>query len=356
MPVRAAGLVVIVLTSACGHLAFDTAAGDAQPDGTVTDGALDASGDGLQVTARHWVNRSNPTPGKLIGARAVYDSKRGKVILYGGDRSTGIPPTDPSAAMWAYDGTTWTSLCDPCAPGPRYAPAMAYDIARDRVVLYGGLDTTGAIDGLWEWDGTTWAAITATGLQPGRRGMAQMVYDQRRHLIVMIGGGMTPTTYDATVFEYDGVVWKAFEDATVVSVIGGQGTTALWDPLVERVEIYGDRGDQGDSDSMFSYDGMTLRLVCTACTGVARRDASMVFDPSAGRIYVIGGYVGTQGTELAGTWVRDTTGATMVSTLPSKRDSVAVAYDAGRDVIVLYGGNGAACGGNCDDTWELVHD
>jgi hypothetical protein len=234
---------------------------------------------------------------------------------------------------------------------------MAYDIARDRIVLYGGLDTTGAIAGLWEWDGTTWAPITATGLSPGPRGMAQMVYDQRRRLIVMIGGGATPNAYDDSVLEYDGFMWTGVpQDPPVLSVIGGQGTTAFWDPVTERIDVYVDRGYQGDRDTIYSLDGAVWHMVCTTCTGVARRDASVVFDPSPGRTYVIGGYVGAQGTELAGTWAYDTTGAAMVSTLPDKRDSVAVAYDARRDVVVLYGGNGVACTGNCDETWEFVRD
>lgn len=37
-------------------------------------------------------------------------------------------------------------------PGPRYSTAMAYDTARRRVVLYGGLDSVKktALDDTWE--------------------------------------------------------------------------------------------------------------------------------------------------------------------------------------------------------------
>jgi hypothetical protein len=71
-------------------------------------------------------------------------------------------------------------------------------------------------------------------------------------------------------------------------------------------------------------------------------------------MYEIGGYA--QGTELAGTWERDAQGIRMLSSLPDRRDSVAIAYDAKRDVFVAYGGNGRGCSGNCAETWELVRD
>jgi hypothetical protein len=46
-------------------------------------------------------------------------------------------------------------------PGPRYAPAIAYDSARARVVLYGGIDSAmkTALDDTWEWDGQRWVEV-----------------------------------------------------------------------------------------------------------------------------------------------------------------------------------------------------
>jgi hypothetical protein len=43
----------------------------------------------------------------------------------------------PSDA-WAWDGTDWTELSGP-TPGPRRAGGVAYDAARDEMVVFGGL-------------------------------------------------------------------------------------------------------------------------------------------------------------------------------------------------------------------------
>ncbi|MHB8878486.1 MAG: hypothetical protein ACYC8T_32720, partial [Myxococcaceae bacterium] len=50
---------------------------------------------------------------------------------------------------------TWVPAYVPA----RYGHALAYDAARQRVVLFGGLDSAYLTD-TWEWDGTTWVRRT----------------------------------------------------------------------------------------------------------------------------------------------------------------------------------------------------
>jgi hypothetical protein len=321
------------------------------------DAAIDAPVDTLPTTDRHWVDRNLTAPGFLIGPRAVFHRKRGTVVLYGGDRVASVPPGDPSAAMWEYDGRSWSLLCDPCAPGPRFAPAMAYDTARDRIVLFGGHDQDGALGTLYEWDGSTWMLVTPSGPQPTPRGLAPMAYDELRKVIVMFGGGNTPDDENAEVFEYDGVSWsRPVISSPSPTLIVGQGASAAWNPATERIDVLED-GDPGRGrDNAWSWDGASWVRLCTVCTGIARRGAAIAPDPSPARTYVIGGYDDAAGTELSGTWLIDGAGPRQISQLPDQRDSMAVAYDAKRDVFVLYGGNGRACGGNCNETWELVRD
>jgi hypothetical protein len=66
--------------------------------------------------------------------------------------------------MWQWDGARWTEIriAGP-SPGKRYSPAMAFDAARGRIVLNGGLEVKGrgqftAFDDVWEWDGLSWRA------------------------------------------------------------------------------------------------------------------------------------------------------------------------------------------------------
>jgi len=344
-----AGVFALLAMCACGRVGFD--------DG---EALVDPPGDPpakLPTTDRHWVDRGLTAPGGLVGPRAVYDRAHNAVILYGGDRKTGFPPVEPSAAMWKYDGAAWTLLCDPCAPGPRYAPAMAYDPKRARIVMYGGYGGGQVLGDLWEWDGA-WHPIAAQGEAPGERVFAQMAYDERRRTMVLFGGCHSPDSYEDKVFELVDDTWRNATVAGGPPMIGGLGTTATWNADSQTIDVLEDHGTTGDVDAIWSWNGAAWQLRCAGCTGTPRRDASLVFDPSPPRLYELGGYSGADATELSGTWVRDGNGTRLASPLVKQRDSVAIAYDERRDVFVLYGGNGDACKGgeNCDETWELVRD
>ncbi|HKQ97094.1 MAG TPA: kelch repeat-containing protein, partial [Candidatus Polarisedimenticolia bacterium] len=68
----------------------------------------------------------------------------------------------------------------------RNAHAMAYDSARERVVLFGGADAERVRNDTWEWDGVAWTQVAATGPPP--RTFPSMVYDETRRVALLFGG------------------------------------------------------------------------------------------------------------------------------------------------------------------------
>ena len=75
-------------------------------------------------------------------------------------------PSAPPSSLSALRSTVstlearWSRLAD-TGPEPRAMGFLAYDKARDRVVLFGG--RKGWPDDLadtWEWDGSTWRRVT----------------------------------------------------------------------------------------------------------------------------------------------------------------------------------------------------
>jgi len=163
-------------------------------------------------------------------------------------------------------------------------------------------------------------------------------------------GGETGAGPSNELFEYDGFNWEA------VSATGGPsprrdggGGAATYDPIGLRVLIYG--SDQADDD-LWAWDGNEWTQLCQECTGVPRSGAMLEVDPGRQRILIVGGWDPL--VQIVGTWELDDKGQAACDVRqPSARDSSGIARDPVRDRIVLLGGNGNGCGGNCDETLEL---
>lgn len=117
--------------------------------------------------AGNWTQVADIGPEACFGAALV--SKQSRVELYGGASALtfgGNPAPVVFGVTWEWDGALWTARQD-IGPGPRIGHALAYDSARDRVVLFGGtplpLDDTGAPAAV---RGDTWEQVE-TGAQPG---------------------------------------------------------------------------------------------------------------------------------------------------------------------------------------------
>src|SRR5205807_2469554 len=93
-----------------------------------------------------WTQMSDFGADPCFGAAMVF--KGDKVALYGGlDSLVGSPAPRVFGNTWEWDGKHWTKRQD-IGPGPRWRHAMAYDSARGRIVLFGGLRVAGAGEGL----------------------------------------------------------------------------------------------------------------------------------------------------------------------------------------------------------------
>ncbi len=91
----------------------------------------------------------------------AYDEARHRVVLFGG-----VGNEARRGDTWEWDGTTWVKKEPSKSPLARGGHAMAYDSARRRVVLFGGGRTPG--DDTWEWDGDTWIETAPVDSPPAR--------------------------------------------------------------------------------------------------------------------------------------------------------------------------------------------
>ena len=146
--------------------------------------------DTWEFDGRSWVDMSAQAtaqppravwPAAHAGGHALaYDSRRGMSMLYG-DRGP------DATTLWGWDGISWHAFNQP-GPGLRRHIKLAYDSARDRLVLYGGFDDSGRIlnSDTWEWDGQSWSRVATDG--PGPRASYAFAYDSLRRRVVLFGG------------------------------------------------------------------------------------------------------------------------------------------------------------------------
>jgi len=152
----------------------------------------------------HWSQVATATvaPPARAGHAMVYDITRDRVVLFGGLASLLSPPLGDT---WEFDGVTWTQRFPAHAPQRRVDHAMAYDVASQGALLFGGRTGQAVSHGdTWVWDGTDWAQVAVTGPSP-RHGHA-MSCDWNRGRTVMFGGFAAGAVGDT--WEWNGSSWS----------------------------------------------------------------------------------------------------------------------------------------------------
>jgi hypothetical protein len=156
----------------------------------------------------------------------AYDAARQQVVLFGGSPAPNVVVGD----TWVWDGTNWSPRAS--GPSPRFNAGMAYDAGTQQVVLFGGQDSSLApTDHTWVWNGTIWADNFPP--RPPPIAGHVMAYDAAHAEVVLFGGST------ATVDIGDTWVWVALPQPTGLTVIVGEGSAYLsWDSYPVHVDSF----------------------------------------------------------------------------------------------------------------------
>lgn len=167
------------------------------------------------------------SPPARSAAVMASDKVNGNVVLFGGHSGNVLSVCTPSLAdTWVWDGAggAWSQASPATSPAPRYDASMAYDGATGTVVLFGGVvlgesvSTCGdSSNDTWVWDGAarTWTEVTPS-VSPGARSRATMAYDKARKKIVLYGGLGARDDMDTATWLWDGVTrtWSVADTTT----------------------------------------------------------------------------------------------------------------------------------------------
>jgi hypothetical protein len=300
-----------------------------------------------------WGQKTFPEIGVRNAHAMAYDSRRGRVILFGGADALKV-----CGETWEWDGQRWM-LVSQIGPGPRTFPAMAYDSLRKRVVLFGGNrvlfgknpDENRFLDDTWEWDGQRWIQIKVAGPPP--RAEAAIAFDSRRGRVVLFGGhnrtGEVGSRLGDT-WEWDGKRW------TQVKVTGPSprsGAAQVYDSLRGKIVLFGGSTQREVSGETWEWDGKRWVETRTALTQ-GRFNCVLAYDGARRKVIRFGGRYA--GKPVGDTWEYDGKGwKQLSSTGPAPRNHTAMVYNSRRKKIVLFGGHDFGLHDEVNifgDTWE----
>jgi len=312
---------------------------DAGPGVTVLFGGYNngtSYGETWEWNGSAWTLRSSPPaagPSPRWGHAMVYDAARGVIELFGGYASS------YSGETWEWNGSAWM-LRSNSGPSPRYGHAMAYDAGRGVTVLFGGLALSGYNGQTWEWDGSAWTLRSSGG--PSPRYVHAMAHDAVRRVTVQFGGFNNGTSYGDT-WEWNGSAWTLRSASGpsarfwhAMSHDAGRGVTVMFGGY------YYDGLDRYLGET-WEWNGSAWML--RSSSGPAPRGSlAMAYDAGRRVTLMFGGhYYDGIDHYLGDTWEWNGSAWTLrSSTGPSPRYGHAMAYDAGRGVTVLFGGHTAS--------------
>jgi len=304
-----------------------------------------------------WLQITTATPAARASHTAVYDSARNRMIVFGGiDQSRfndvkalSLSVTDP---MWADLSPAGTP------PSPRFGHVAIYDPVRDQMIVFGGNDGTQRND-VWalSLSGTpTWTQLSPAGSAPSGRVASVAIYDPNGDRMIVFGGEDNNFRNDVWALSLSGT--PTWTDITpVVSGPTARGEhTAIYDPVRSRMVVY------GGTSGLFLNDIWALSLTGTPAwsqisppsAGPLRAAHTAVYDPVGDRMVIFGG--GDFGSSARNdVWALSLASPAWTQlapsgSLPGGRGQHVAVYDPASARMVVFGGlNFLSIG----DVWSL---
>ncbi len=264
----------------CGNGVIDPALGETCDDGDL------ASHDGCDSQCRtetlSFTQLAQTTDIAVEFAGYAFDDARNKLVMFGGVDAESAR----IGATFEIDGTTKTfSVRTPSiAPTPRYGANLAYDAKRNVVVLFGGSDLSGLVSDTWTWNGEDWRPL-APAASPPPRMLAGVTYDSRRRRVLLYGGRSKDGPL-ADLWSWDGTTWTDITPA--VSPPARERMMFAYDPLHDRVVMFGGMNGSAQPD-MWLFDGTAWMALTPPGLPSARYGGTLTFDAMRGGLVMIGG-------------------------------------------------------------------
>lgn len=265
------------------------------------------------------------------------DLHRARILLFGGRSPTGL-----LGDTWEWDGWDWIAQAPSTSPAARGGHAMAYDTRRREVVLFGGRTATAVSGQTWIWDGASWSQRFPAHAPSPREGAA-LACDAERNVLLLFGGSTASGASLADTWIFDGNDWTSLSPPHVPPARTSAGMA--FDERRARVVMF----SGGDPD-VWEWDGSdwSARVAPSPWwTG-----GSMAYDRRRERSMSWNGIATPFG--VMSEWDGDLWLPWTSLPQPGTRESQALAWDEARGAVLLFAGWYFHSALIYNDTWHWV--
>jgi hypothetical protein len=287
------------------------------------------------------------------------------VVLHGGVVQDGVGAVNTTWQLKSDD--TWGEICSSATLPALYSPAFGFDPRGQQLVVAGGSSTEDfktPTTAVWTCSSSDAGATWVQHVVPLPRAVvgAQLVSDGAR--LILVGGNDDTGEYMREAFATtDLLAWQQIGAASPAA-FGGAATNITYDVTNERVlalknytAAFGRSPEPTDELWELRKDAGHWSLICgpsaSGCGWKPRFEAALAHFPASDSTFAIGGTGGSPTTEFEGSWILDDNELVHSHDDPPARDRAAMIYDDERQRLVVFGGNGRGCDGDCASTWIL---
>jgi hypothetical protein len=298
-------------------------------------------------------------PSARLSAGAAFDRLGDRLILFGG--WGGSPFDDTWSLALNQVPPQWSLIAPPgSCPSPRLEHTVVYDSRRNRMILFGGKDGTQFFNDVWQLDLSgvpIWSPMAVAGTPPSPR-ETRGIYDPVRDRVVFFGGFSPPDHLAETwILDLSGSpTWRQLSPRGMLPG-ARRGHTAIYDSGQDRMVIFGGYDDQRFFNDVWFLplsDPDRWRQLPTRGTAPSPRyGIASAYLPDRQQMVIFGGWNGqflSDGFVL--TLDRRPTWSPLTSSTPPPppRDFHSLIYDAPRSRLILHAGNN---GIPLADLWEF---
>lgn len=230
----------------------------------------------------------------------AYDPLRRRIVMFGGTRNG---TTGYHNETWVLDASGWQRLVTGGASPPATnSRRLIYDAAGQRMLL---LAHENLVRVAYVLEGDVWRQIAAptTNLAFGLSGAA-VAFDQSLNSVIVFGGGQCCSGTSATTRLVNDT-WQTMPVPT--ALVGRNGPKLGWDPERNRLVMCGGYGGStiGTLTDCWVYENQTWRPIeGPADPQVLPTSSSMRFDPARRRMMLVGGNQSATWVLEGDAWVR----------------------------------------------------